>query len=232
MIKLVQFFPAWNLPNASPFCMKLETYLKMAELPYENKYTANPNASPTGKFPVIEDQGKVIADSGLIIEYLKNTYGDKLDTHLTTEEKATVVSLHRLIEEHLYWSMIYSRWLDKNGWAITKPTYFGRLPLLLKSWLPSVLQKKVKRQLEGHGMGLHDEETIYHFGKENIKALSDFLGNKDFFFGDKPTSLDACAYSFLSNIINTPIESPLKQYALTFSNLKNYCDRMQKKYFP
>ena len=33
MIKLFQFPPAFGLPNASPFCMKLETWLRMAGLP-------------------------------------------------------------------------------------------------------------------------------------------------------------------------------------------------------
>ena len=35
MIKLYQFNPAWGLPNPSPFCMKVETYLRMVGLPYE-----------------------------------------------------------------------------------------------------------------------------------------------------------------------------------------------------
>ena len=35
MIKLYQFKPAWGLPNPSPFCMKVETYLRMAGLSYE-----------------------------------------------------------------------------------------------------------------------------------------------------------------------------------------------------
>ena len=34
MIKLYQFKPAWGLPNPSPFCMKVETYLRMAGLSY------------------------------------------------------------------------------------------------------------------------------------------------------------------------------------------------------
>jgi hypothetical protein len=35
MVKLYPFAPAWGLPNASGFCLKLETYLRMAGLPYE-----------------------------------------------------------------------------------------------------------------------------------------------------------------------------------------------------
>ncbi len=32
MIKLYQFAPAWDVPNVSPFCVKIESYLKMAGL--------------------------------------------------------------------------------------------------------------------------------------------------------------------------------------------------------
>ena len=35
MIELYQFAPAWGLPNPSPFCIKLELYLKMTGLPFE-----------------------------------------------------------------------------------------------------------------------------------------------------------------------------------------------------
>ena len=45
-IKLYQFPPALGLPNASPFCMKLETYLRMAGLPFENKYTPHLRQHP------------------------------------------------------------------------------------------------------------------------------------------------------------------------------------------
>ncbi|MBC7944174.1 MAG: glutathione S-transferase N-terminal domain-containing protein, partial [Burkholderiales bacterium] len=84
MIKLYQFEPAFGLPNASPFCMKLETYLRMAGLPFEIAPNANIMKAPKGKMPYIEDNGRAIADSSLIIEYLRKTYGDRLDAKLTS----------------------------------------------------------------------------------------------------------------------------------------------------
>jgi hypothetical protein len=33
MITLYQFPPAWGVLNPSPFCMKVEMYLRMVELP-------------------------------------------------------------------------------------------------------------------------------------------------------------------------------------------------------
>ena len=78
MIKLYQFKPAWGLPNPSPFCMKVETYLRMAGLPYEAINGALPFKAPKKKLPYIEDGTQLIADSGFILEYLKATHGDPL----------------------------------------------------------------------------------------------------------------------------------------------------------
>jgi len=81
MIHLYQFAPVWGIPNLSVFCVKLETYLRMANLSYE-KHSTVPFKAPKGKLPFIEDQGNKIADSRFIIDYLKKTYGDRLDGDL------------------------------------------------------------------------------------------------------------------------------------------------------
>lgn len=57
MITLCQFHRAWGLPNASPFCMKIETYLRMTKLPYETKFIDNPQQAPKGKLPYIQIDG-------------------------------------------------------------------------------------------------------------------------------------------------------------------------------
>ena len=71
MITLYQFSPVWGLPNTSPFCLKVETYLRMTEVPYEIKFVMDPRKSPKGKLPVIKMNGETIPDSELIIDYLK-----------------------------------------------------------------------------------------------------------------------------------------------------------------
>jgi len=61
--------------------MKLETYLRMAGLQFEIP-AASVRAiggAPKGKLPYIEDAGRTAADSTLVIDYLKATYGDPLD---------------------------------------------------------------------------------------------------------------------------------------------------------
>ena len=105
MIKLYQFNPAWGLPNPSPFCMKVETYLRMVGLPYEVVNGTMPFKAPKKKLPYIEDGARIVADSGFIIDYLKKTYGDKLDQNLSPVELTTAHMLRRTFEESLYGSV-------------------------------------------------------------------------------------------------------------------------------
>ena len=120
MLRLIQFHTALGLPNASPFCLKLETWLRMAGIPYENAYTGNPRRGPKGKLPAIEHDGRVIADSGLIIDYLADTFEIDLDAGLSPVERATALAWRRLFEEHLYWTVVYARWVDEAGWPLTR----------------------------------------------------------------------------------------------------------------
>lgn len=231
MIKLYQFPPMWGLPNPSPFCLKLETYLRMAGLPYEAPRKANLRNAPKGKMPYIEDQGKVIADSGLIIEYLKKTYGDKLDAHLNPLEKSQAVAFTRLMEEDLYWCAVHSRWIDDHNWEIVKQAFFSFLPPPLRQIVPPLIRSKVRKSLYAQGMGRHSPEEISQIGIRDLTALSNFLGDKPFFMGSQPTTLDAVAYGFLPNLLWTPFESPMKEYAQTKPNLVAYCERMKQRYY-
>lgn len=111
MIKLYQFAPSWGM-SASPFCLKLETYLRMTGLPYEIAIADNPGKAPKGKLPYIEDNGKLVADSNFAIDDLKTTYGNPLDAHLSPSEPAIALAMQRTIKENFYWALVYSRWQD------------------------------------------------------------------------------------------------------------------------
>lgn len=95
MLKLYQYERTWGIPNLSPFCCKIETYLRMAEIDYEIK-PALPLGAPKGKLPYIEDNGQALGDSRFIITHLKSTYKD-LDKGLPEEKLALSVAMLRFI---------------------------------------------------------------------------------------------------------------------------------------
>ena len=233
MIQLYQFDPAFGLPNASPFCMKMETYLRMAELPFEMPTATlrDLQRAPMGKLPYIVDEGKTLADSTFIIEHLKARYGDPLDAWMDGQRKATALAFQRLMEENLYWAVVYSRWVEPEGWAKTREAFFGKLPPPLKWIVPTFARRGLVKELYGHGMGRHSREEIYSIGRRDITALADFLADKPFFMGAMPCSLDATAFAFLANLLCPAVESPLKQHASQYPQLQAYCQRMRSRYY-
>lgn len=232
MITLYQFTRTWGIPNLSHFCVKIETYLRMAQLPYQTVSTL-PLKAPRGKLPFIEDNGKKIADSRLIIHYLQSTYGDPLDAHLSPEEKAIAKPFQRLLEEHLYWVTMFTRWgYTEANWQTNKQAIFGGMPPVIRDLAAMAYRFRINSQIRGHGIGRHTPEEVFELGKEDIDALAHFLGEKPYFMGYKPSSLDASAYGILVNTLGCPIESPAKNYALTKKNISDYCVRMQSEFFP
>ncbi|MFZ2314702.1 MAG: glutathione S-transferase family protein [Gammaproteobacteria bacterium] len=211
--------------------MKLETYLRMTNQPFEIVKIVDVRKTPKGKLPYIQDNDKIISDTSFIIDYLKKTYGDNLDNQLTDQQKAEALSIQRLVEEHLYWVMVYSRWIDNRNWPTLKKTFFGKMPPVLKSIIPYLVRKKVKRVLAAQGIGRHSEADIYALGIQDINALSVLLNNQPFFLGNQPTSLDASTFAFLLSILKAPIESPLKAHLEARQNLVAYCGRMWEKYY-
>jgi glutathione S-transferase len=231
MITLYQFARTWGIPNLSQFCVKLETYLRMARFPYEIKITL-PLKAPLGKLPYIVDNDKKIADSRVIVRYLQNSYGDSLDSHLGPEEKATAKAYQRLLEEHLYWVTMYTRWsYTDSNWRQNKQAIFGVLPPVARDIAAWIYRIRINSQIRGHGISRLSQDQIFDLGREDIDALADFLGDKSYFMGDKPTSLDASAFGILVNTIRCPIESPIKEYALAKTNIVAYCNRMQAEFF-
>ena len=232
MITLYQFPPGFGLPNASPFCLKLEFYLRMAGLPYRNKYTINLQRAPKGKLPWIDDEGTQVADSGLIIDHLKGRYGDPLDAHLDARQQAMALAIRRLVEEHLYWAVLRERWIDEGGWTITRQVFFGALPWPARVIVPLIARRAMRAELQGHGLGRHAVADIHRMAADDLAALAALLADQLYILGDQPTSVDACVAGFLANVLRVPLENPIKQAAMTHVNLVAYCDRMMTRYFP
>ena len=88
---------AWGLPSVSPFCLKLDAYLRIAGIPFQTVVDATPFRGPKGKLPWIEHDGNKIGDSGFIIEYLERRFGCDPSARLSAAERAVSLALRRLI---------------------------------------------------------------------------------------------------------------------------------------
>ncbi len=223
---------AWDLPSISPFCLKIDCYLRMASIQHESVIDAAPFGAPKGKLPYIEHNGNRIGDSSQIIEYLTRELDLDFDRHLTSRERAIARSIQRLIEENLYWVLVYARWVEEGNWRIFRPIVLGGISPLLRPVIALLARRGVRKQLSGHGMGAHSRDEIYAIGAGDLKAISEFLGDRDFLMGENPSSIDATAYGFLANIAYVPLESPLKAALISHPNLMAYIERLRTRYYP
>lgn len=229
MIKLFQFPAFWHLPNLSPFCMKIETYLRLAQLPYEVITVRDPTKAPKGKLPYIVDDGVKIADSGLIVTYLQQKYPNQLDANLSPLQRAEAVAIQRLLEEHLYWIVLYSRWIDPSNWQIMRATVFARLPAYLRWFVPGMVQRRMHRDLYAQGIGRHSPEEIMALGIDDLTALQVMLTKHRFLVSDEPSSYDASGYAFLASILEAPFPSPLQSFMRDYPEFKRYCNEMRDR---
>jgi len=231
MIRLYQFPPGFGLPNASPFCMKVETWLRLAGLPYEADNRGLVMKAPKGKLPFVEVDGERIADSDFIIRRLTERCGVHLDDHLSAEQRAISLAFTRLLEEHLYWVVLHTRWFEPAGWALTRQVFFGGMPLPLRLVVPTLARRGLRRQIHGHGMGRHAPDEMMALGCHDIDAVADYLGDKPWFHGDRPSTVDAAVLAFLANLLWVPVDSPVKRHAAARTNLGRYCERVHAHCF-
>ena len=227
MLQLHQF-ELLNGKNVSPFCLKVETYCQLAGIAYR-PVPSMPQKAPRGKLPYITDQGKVVADSGLIVEYLKKTYGDSLDSALSELQRAQGHLLRRVCEESLFFVLGYTRWLDDDFWPILKAAAFGKLPPVLRDIIPALVRRHIRKTLYAQGYGRHTKEEIYALGAADLTAIAASLSQTRFAVCDEPTSFDATVYAFLSNILGGPANSPLTKEAVKHAVLAEYVQRVKER---
>ncbi len=232
MIKLYQFTPIWGLPDLSPFCTKVETYLRMAKIPYENALGSSRNA-PKKKLPYIEDteNQKVVCDSNFILDYLKVEHTN-IDTKLSEEQKMMGYLVERLLEDHMYFNGIYWRWVYPAGWEITKRDFLGGIPEDKREAIQTKTREAMSNQIYQQGTGRHSPEEIVEMGIKGFETVSKILGKNLYLLGNTPSSFDACTFAFLAAIIKPPIEYPVKEWVLKRQNLLEYCERMGSHFFP
>ena len=231
MITLYSFGPAFGVTDPSPFVLKINTYLRMAEIEFETKSSPNNlKKAPKGNLPFIEDNGKAIADSQFIIDYLVDKYGDKLDADLSPEQKAIAYLTIKSLDENFYFCLVYSRWQRDDTWPLINKTFFGKLPFLINKIVPTMIRKGVMKKLKAQGLTAHNDEEIQKIFQQSLVALSDLLGEKTYFFGDKPSSLDATAFAFLASFILVNFDNSFNLLAREFPNLVSYCERINQTY--
>ncbi len=239
MVILHKYIAAWGLPDISPFCTKLEIYLRMAGWAYTNK-VGDSRKAPKGKLPYIDIDGQTICDSTDIIDILEaradHPLGAPIDAGLSATDKAVGRAMQSMLEEHFYFVSASNRWAKDEGWAQYQPVLkdFVRqvgVPAFAAGFVTGLIRRDVVKSVRNQGVGRHSEAQINAIGIKLLTAVADWLGDKPFMLGEQPRTLDATAYAFLIGILDAPIEGPIKAHLQSRANLVAYCARMKARYW-
>ena len=231
MITLYTFGPYFGLPDPSPFVMKGEMLMKLSGLPYETNRRGLAGA-PKGKLPYIRDGETVVADTTLIRLYLEQKHGIDFDRGLSARDRGVGWAAEKMLEDHLYWIMIYWRWLNEPNYRKGPKNFFKRAPAIIRPLVEAMVLRRIRRNLHGHGLGRHSEAETTAMAARGIEALAQILGDNRYFLGATPSGADATVFAFVAGSLTPHFESPLRDKMLTMQNLVAYHDRMMKEFYP
>jgi glutathione S-transferase len=231
MIKLFVSGPNFDLPDASPFVTKALALLRMSKLSFETRPMSFFKA-PKGKIPYIDDDGLLLGDSTFIRWHLERKYAIDLDQGLNPEQRAVAWAFEKMAEDNLYWALIDLRWMVPENFAKGPRVFFDSVPAAVRPLVMAMVKRQVRKSLHAHGMGRHSRAEITQLGIQSINAIADFLGDKPFFMGDRPTGVDATIFAFVAGMLCPTFQSPLQQSAWTHETLRRYVGRMTARFFP
>ncbi|OQV26090.1 putative Failed axon connections-like protein [Hypsibius exemplaris] len=218
-------------PTPSPFCLKLETYLRLAKITYSLD-TTQPKSAKEGKSPWISCSGQAVSDSSVCVEFLKTHHvGKDLNAGLSASDKAVSRAFQKMFEEEFCWVLALWRWSFDPHQTMMKSLQFSKIKEFIGS---KVIRAETKKQAHGHGIGRRTPEEIMQIGETDIRAVSDFLDAKKYLMGGESASdLDCTAFGFLAQILYTSPSCPLNGFMRENTpNLVEYCDRLKAEAWP
>jgi glutathione S-transferase len=227
MLKLVTLPAAFGMRNVSPFCLKIEMLLTALNLPFTMTELNDPRQAPKGKLPFLHDGEHCIADSELITEYLDQKTSGQVYAGLSPQQIGQGVALSRLAEDHLYWIMVASRWLDDEWWPNIVSDFFGFVPALIRPIPTTLARRQVRQTYNLHGLGRHTLAEQRGFAERDLLALENSVPAEGFLFGEKPCIYDFAIASIVAGIVDNQPATWLTELAQPRKKLLEYTERVQ-----
>jgi len=232
VVYLYQFPRAKAVPDLSPFCIKIETFLRAHQIKHEvfGDYTVR---SKEGRVPFIELNGEQIADSQIILWHLYTYFKIDEKEGLTDQQKGMSRAIDRLIEGTSYYPITYFRSYEHAEDCVDESISGMKLNWLEKKAAVWKLKHDTKAKLMNEGTMLHSREDIIEILRRDIRALSDILGNQEYLFGSEPTLADLTLFGHYGLIYYLPFDEPTKVILNEEDNhnVRDLIGRIREKYW-
>ena len=252
---ILHTFP--TIPHAysiSPFGIKVESYLRIKNIPYEVVHTNQ--MGPNGQIPYIHllnesEAGddinptvEVIPDSNIIIERLDSEFPSSLPESLSPVESAAAHAFTRMLEEHTSQIAFYYRYSLNMEDFMTVVDMRNRVfsannspaGAAMAEGFARILPKDFSERMKARRLLRHSDERLWEFSFRDLKALSDYTGeDKPYFHGNRPTAFDCTVFGHLSQIMYINLSEPFPQQVFIkehCDNLVRFMERFKNEYWP
>ncbi len=219
---------AFGLRNVSPFCLKVEMLLTSLAVPFELDVQPDPRKAPKGKLPYLVADGRVIADSELITEYIDEITGGRVYAGISESDRAHGLALARLVEDHLYWLFVASRWLDDAWFPNVVDGFFHIAPALIRPLVARAARRQVRQTIHLHGLGRHTLAEQRGFLERDLQALEHAVPENDFLFGSAPGIFDFTIAAMMAGVYDNRPETWCTEIARGYHRLQAYTERVQE----
>ncbi|XP_064474392.1 metaxin-1-like isoform X2 [Ornithodoros turicata] len=227
----------WGLPSIDSSCLEVLAYAKFSGAPLKVYEIRRPwfgrlpslRHGPATRLTRFED----------ILSYLrKQNYS--ADIQLTAQQVSDVKAYSAMLSQKLKPALLYLWWIDgKNYTQLTRPWYARALAFPLNYILPGQMQRAATDAVHSKLDQLDFDDThavesaVFKEAQECLTTLSQRLGKGPFFFGKRPTSLDAIVFGHLAPLLKAPFPSSALQHHLkACDNLAAFVGRILQQYFP
>jgi glutathione S-transferase len=228
-ISLFTFPPTFGLRNVSPFCLRVEMALVHLNIPFEIVLESNPAKGPKKKLPFIISNNEVIDDSELIYLHLDQLTGGRLFKELSPADYGVGCAFTRLVDDHLYWLVVASRWLDDDWFPNVYKGFFGAFPPVIRNLISTLARRQMRKTLDLQGLGRHSLNQQKEFARRDLQALASVLTNSRYIVGDKLSVFDFSVTSMLSGLLDNVPSTWMTEIGQEFPELQHYAERIQSE---
>ncbi|RMD85098.1 MAG: glutathione S-transferase family protein [Candidatus Dadabacteria bacterium] len=227
-LTLVTLGSAFGLRNVSPFCLKSEMLLTSLGLAFETRVEPDPRKAPKGKLPFLLAGDKTIADSELITEFLNEITQGRVYAGLSDRDRAVGVALSRLVEDHLYWLFVASRWLDDEWFPNVVTGFFHIAPRPIRPLVARAARRQVRQTLYLQGLGRHTAAEQRGFLERDLEALENVVPDDAFLFAEAPCIYDFTVAGMMAGIYDNRPATWATEVATRYRRLRDYTERVQE----
>ncbi|KAL2740743.1 metaxin-2-like [Vespula squamosa] len=216
-------------------CLAVQAFLKMCNLEFQIKSRRDAEyMSPNGSLPFIKCGAFVLSEFDNIVSFISNK-GTSLSNHLKPVDKSDMKAYISLVNNVFVNAELYICWVDQTTLEeVTKQRHGSVYPWPLNHYLNWQKRKQVIKRLTVLGWYNRTLEEVSNEVENCCVILSERLNGRNFFFGDKPTELDALVYGHIHALTNfhfLPSTQGINTIIHIFPRLMDHAYKINSIYF-